>query len=89
MVAGSIFRRGEELRRYRGILVQRANVDAEGRTQSVESEVRGHIRTQPLVPFDRGLKETIDWYKANGSWIDGIRTKEYLSYYEKQYGKSA
>ncbi|MFO0938135.1 MAG: dTDP-glucose 4,6-dehydratase [Gemmataceae bacterium] len=41
---------------------------------------------KPLIPFDRGLKETIDWYKANGEWIAGIRNKEYLSYYEKQYG---
>lgn len=51
------------------------------------SKAERELGWKPLVPFDRGLKETIDWYKANGSWIDGIRTKEYLSYYEKQYGK--
>ena len=53
------------------------------------SKAERELGWQPLVPFDRGLKETIDWYKANSKWIDGIRTKEYLSYYEKQYGKSA
>jgi dTDP-glucose 4,6-dehydratase len=51
------------------------------------SKAERELGWQPIVPFDRGLKETIDWYKANGTWIDGIRTKEYLSYYEKQYGK--
>ena len=44
---------------------------------------------KPLVPFERGLNETIEWYKTNGEWIAGIRNKEYLSYYEKQYGKPA
>jgi len=41
----------------------------------------------PRVPFERGLGETIDWYKQNAAWVEGIRTKDYLSYYEKQYGK--
>ncbi|QEL16283.1 dTDP-glucose 4,6-dehydratase [Limnoglobus roseus] len=42
---------------------------------------------KPLVSFDQGLQETIDWYKANGDWIAGIKNKDYLKYYETQYGK--
>jgi dTDP-glucose 4,6-dehydratase len=38
------------------------------------------------VPFEQGLRETIDWYKANAAWVAGIKNKDYLSYYEKQYG---
>lgn len=38
------------------------------------------------VPFAAGLRETIDWYKANPGWVAGIKTKAYLSYYQKQYG---
>jgi dTDP-glucose 4,6-dehydratase len=41
----------------------------------------------PRVPFERGLRETIDWYRANADWVAGIRNKDYLGYYEKQYGK--
>ncbi len=41
---------------------------------------------KPLVSFDTGIQETIDWYKANGEWIAGIKNKDYLKYYEKQYG---
>jgi dTDP-glucose 4,6-dehydratase len=41
----------------------------------------------PRVPFERGLRETIDWYRQNAAWVTGIRNKDYLSYYEKQYGK--
>jgi dTDP-glucose 4,6-dehydratase len=37
--------------------------------------------------FEQGLKDTIDWYKANAAWVAAIQTNEYLSYYEKQYGR--
>jgi dTDP-glucose 4,6-dehydratase len=41
----------------------------------------------PAWTFERGIRETIDWYQANAAWVAGIKTKDYLSYYEKQYGK--
>jgi dTDP-glucose 4,6-dehydratase len=51
------------------------------------SKAERELGWSPQVSFDRGLQETIDWYKANGDWITGIKNKDYLSYYEKQYGK--
>lgn len=42
---------------------------------------------KPQVAFERGLAETIEWYQANSDWVAAIRTKEYLTYYEKQYGQ--
>jgi dTDP-glucose 4,6-dehydratase len=41
----------------------------------------------PAWTFERGIRDTIDWYQANAAWITGIKTRDYLSYYEKQYGK--
>jgi len=41
----------------------------------------------PQVPFDRGLAETIDWYKANAAWVAEIKSGAYREYFEKQYGK--
>ncbi|QDU20542.1 dTDP-glucose 4,6-dehydratase [Urbifossiella limnaea] len=43
---------------------------------------------QPAWTFERGIRATIDWYAANATWVAGIKTKDYLSYYEKQYGKA-
>jgi len=43
------------------------------------------LRWKPAIPLDQGLKETIDWYKANTKWMDGVRDGEYLSYYERYY----
>ncbi len=40
---------------------------------------------KPEVPLETGLRQTIDWYKANAKWLAGVRDGEYLSYYEKYY----
>jgi dTDP-glucose 4,6-dehydratase len=42
----------------------------------------------PQETFAAGLRETIAWYVANAAWVGAIKNKEYLAYYEKQYGKS-
>ena len=41
---------------------------------------------RPLVPFETGLADTIDWYRANAAWVANIQNKDYLTYYAKQYG---
>ncbi|MCE9530980.1 MAG: dTDP-glucose 4,6-dehydratase [Planctomycetes bacterium] len=40
----------------------------------------------PQMTFDVGLRETIDWYKANEAWIKNVRSGDYLKYYQQQYG---
>ena len=40
---------------------------------------------KPAIPFEKGLQQTIDWYKSNAKWMAGVRDGEYLSYYEKYY----
>ncbi len=41
----------------------------------------------PQWTFEKGIRETIAWYRGNAAWVAGIKTKDYLNYYEKQYGK--
>jgi len=40
---------------------------------------------KPVISLKEGLRQTIDWYKANTDWIAGVRDGEYLSYYDKYY----
>ncbi len=41
----------------------------------------------PKYSFERGLKETIEWYKKNRSWWESIkRSREFQEYYQRQYG---
>ena len=42
---------------------------------------------KPLMPFDRGLRETVQWYLDHRAWWEHIRSGAYLHYYEEQYGK--
>ena len=40
---------------------------------------------RPTISLEDGLRRTIDWYKDNLQWVAGVRSREYLSYYEKYY----
>jgi dTDP-glucose 4,6-dehydratase len=38
------------------------------------------------TPFEAGLAETIDWFRANEPWWRAIRSGDWDAYYERQYG---
>lgn len=50
------------------------------------SKMKLELQWKPVVRFEDGLRETIQWYRQHLDWVDAIRTGEYRSYYEKQYG---
>jgi dTDP-glucose 4,6-dehydratase len=41
------------------------------------------------MPFEQGLRATIDWYRANAAWVARVKSGEYLHYYERNYGGRA
>ena len=41
---------------------------------------------KPRAAFQDALKETVGWYRNNGSWWRKIKSGEFRSYYEKMYG---
>jgi dTDP-glucose 4,6-dehydratase len=44
---------------------------------------------RPLMDFETGLAQTIDWYRANTSWVARVRSGAYREYYERNYGQRA
>jgi dTDP-glucose 4,6-dehydratase len=50
------------------------------------SKAERELGWAPQATFDEGLRETIDWYRANQPWVNQVRSGEYLKYYERQYG---
>ena len=40
---------------------------------------------KPETNFDRGLNMTVQWYLDNKEWLDNVISKEYRTFYEKQY----
>jgi len=51
------------------------------------SKARNELGWAPTVPFETGLKNTLDWYRKNATWVRRVRSGEYRAYYEKHYGK--
>ena len=49
------------------------------------SRLRDELGWRPKVPFEKGLRETIKWYKDHRSWIKNLRTGDYMYYYQKMY----
>jgi dTDP-glucose 4,6-dehydratase len=40
----------------------------------------------PSIPFAQGLEQTVSWYLQNRGWWERVRSGEYRSYYERNYG---
>ena len=51
------------------------------------SKAKAELGWEAQVDFKEGLRQTIEWYKANQEWWRAIKSGEYLAYYERQYGK--
>jgi dTDP-glucose 4,6-dehydratase len=41
---------------------------------------------RPVMDFETGLARTIEWYRNNAAWVARVRSGEYRTYYEKNYG---
>ncbi|HEU4339095.1 MAG TPA: GDP-mannose 4,6-dehydratase, partial [Planctomycetota bacterium] len=52
------------------------------------SKARRALEWSPEVPFEKGLAETVEWYREHRDWVARIKSGEYRTYYEKHYGKS-
>lgn len=49
------------------------------------SKIKKELDWQPEIDFEKGIEETINWYKENQEWWKNIKSGEYQEYYKKQY----
>lgn len=51
------------------------------------SKARAELDWRPLVTFEQGLADTVEWYRRHEGWWRRIRAGEYMDYYWKQYAE--
>lgn len=49
------------------------------------TKIRNEISWEPVIKFDDGMKQTIEWYLKNQEWLRNITSGEYSIYYDKMY----
>ena len=50
-------------------------------------KIKSELGWQPRTSFEDGMKQTVEWYKANENWWRNVKNESYQDYYKKQYGK--
>src|SRR6266436_8730813 len=48
-------------------------------------KIETELGWSPAISLEDGLLRTIQWYEDHRDWLAGVRSREYLSYYEKYY----
>ncbi len=43
----------------------------------------------PSVPFEQGIRATVEWYLANLAWVEDVRTGAYLDWLKTNYAERA
>jgi len=51
------------------------------------AKARSELGWAPRIAFSDGLERTVAWYLGNRGWWERVRTGEYRTYYEKNYGE--
>jgi dTDP-glucose 4,6-dehydratase len=49
------------------------------------SKIDRELGWQPVVKFERGLRETVEWYLNNTAWIENVRSGAYLDWIRQNY----
>ena len=49
------------------------------------TKLKEELNWMPSLQFEEGISKTIDWYLANGEWLNHVTSGDYRAYYEKQY----
>tara|TARA_R110002049_G_scaffold16388_13_gene65377 strand:+ start:3918 stop:4970 length:1053 start_codon:yes stop_codon:yes gene_type:complete len=51
------------------------------------TKIKDELGWVPSITFEEGLRNTVDWYLKNESWLDRVTSGDYQKYYDNQYQK--
>ncbi len=50
------------------------------------SKIGRELGWVPQIPFEEGMRSTVQWYRDNRAWVENARSGVYRNYYERMYG---
>jgi dTDP-glucose 4,6-dehydratase len=50
-------------------------------------KLRRELGWQPSITLEKGLKETIEWYRRRREWWERVKSGDYRKYYAQQYAE--
>jgi dTDP-glucose 4,6-dehydratase len=59
------------------------------RYATTSRKIETELSWKPEIALEDGLRRTVEWYRNNSKWLEGVRGGEYRSYYEKNYEQRA
>jgi dTDP-glucose 4,6-dehydratase len=57
------------------------------RRYALGTEKLQELGWRPARDFRQGMRETVEWYRANRGWWEPIKSGEFREYYERQYAE--
>ena len=52
---------------------------------AINSKKIRNLGWSPQIDFDKGLEQTVEWYKAHAEWMQAIRCGKHQQFYENHY----
>lgn len=49
------------------------------------SKIHEELGWKPSIPWEEGLRETVEWYTSSHVWVSRIKSGEFRKFYKKQY----
>jgi dTDP-glucose 4,6-dehydratase len=49
------------------------------------TKIKNELGFKNLTDFDKGMENTVNWYRDNRAWWERIKSGEYVTYYERMY----
>ena len=79
----------DELRKPASLIKRVADRPGHDRRYCLDTAKLRGLGWSPRVPFERGLRDTIEWYRSNEWWWRPIKESDpaFRAYYEAQYGR--
>ncbi|MEW5562695.1 dTDP-glucose 4,6-dehydratase [Enterobacter asburiae] len=75
---------------YRDQITYVADRPGHDRRYAIDAEKIGlELGWKPQETFESGIRKTVEWYLANTQWVENVKSGNYKSWIEKNYGDRA